>query len=312
MEKQRCPFCNKRVPLNPKSEDCKRCELPWGKEEHLFFPSLSGPSYQHPLDAQALEGLKKIPGVDMILKRFLSLTHERSMKVLYRSHSVRVGPNQYPKLYQKHKIACQTLNIPEPELYVALVDPLGSGLNAFTGGVDKPFIVISAQLLERLSPLETLALLGHEMGHIHSEHLLYKVAADTLIMLSYQVLGKTAIGGFLNTIGLPLQLALITWRHKSELSCDRAALVTAQDKTAVLSLIMKLAGGSLGEKVSLEAFIEQARQFEKDYQEDWLDKFWTLLLSFQSSHPLPVWRILELLKWEESGLYQKCISSQLT
>ena len=52
-------------------------------------------------------------------------------------------------------------------------------VNAFTGGVEKPIIVLHSALVERLNDEETLAVIAHEVGHIHAEHVLYLTAAQT-------------------------------------------------------------------------------------------------------------------------------------
>ncbi|KAG5614739.1 hypothetical protein H5410_014563 [Solanum commersonii] len=51
--------------------------------------------------------------------------------------------------------------------------------------------------------------------------------------------------------------------EQRELTCDRAALLVAQDPKVVVSVLMKLAGGcpSLSEKLNVDAFLEQARSY---------------------------------------------------
>jgi Zn-dependent protease with chaperone function len=120
-----------------------------------------------------------------------------------------------------------------------------------------------------------------------------------LLVLLNTALGSTPVGAILKSISLPIRIALLMWMHKSELSCDRTALLVVQDERVVMSALTKLAGGNLNGELSLDAFIAQAREFDKAYDENFLDKFWTLILAAQSSHPFPVWRISEILKWSE-------------
>ncbi|MBI3951887.1 MAG: hypothetical protein HY314_15680 [Acidobacteria bacterium] len=37
------------------------------------------------------------------------------------------------------------------------------------------------------------------------------------------------------------------------------------------------------------------------------DKVWTLIAAAQTTHPFPVWRVSEILKWVEEGGYQKVL-----
>lgn len=52
---------------------------------------------------------------------------------------------------------------------------------------------------------------------------------------------------------------LLRWLRAAELTCDRAALLVAQDHRVVISALMKLAGGSpkLNAELSVEAFLRQ-------------------------------------------------------
>jgi hypothetical protein len=67
--------------------------------------------------------------------------------------AVKVTPKQCPDLHAKLQIACTTLGVDMPDLYVQQ-NPM---VNAFTGGVEKPIIVLHSALIERLSDEETLA-----------------------------------------------------------------------------------------------------------------------------------------------------------
>lgn len=304
-QRVRCRFCNK---LNKTRTDvsseihprCGRCHLPLSEVPHHKWKEINPDQYIHPLDRQALAALRKVPGIDSILKKILEFTHESASRVFFSANSIQVNEQQYPALDAQLNIVCQTLNVPKPDLYIALSGPQGGlGLNAFTGGVEHPFIVIYASLLERLEPVEVLSVLAHEVGHIHCRHLLYKVAADLLVMVAGAMLKKTPIGGLLEMVSWPVQLALLNWSQKAELSCDRAALLVTQEPRAVMSTLMKMAGGSLSGTPNLDAFIEQARAFDRRAAESYLDKFWTLYTAGFSSHPFPVWRVAEVLQWVE-------------
>jgi Zn-dependent protease with chaperone function len=313
----RCRYCQKMNAfwqVEDQAANCRRCKLPLSEEPHHKWLSVHPDAYNHPLDRQALQALRQIPGIDLILKKLLELTHERMYRVMCNANSLLVGPDQFADLDTKLDIVCETLGVKKPKLYVSVTNDFGGvAVNAMTTGVEDPFIIIYAGLLERMSDEEIFAVLAHEVGHIHCQHLLYTAAAKTLLLLMFTVLGKTPVGAILNTIGLPIQIALIMWYQKAELSCDRAALLVTQNPRVVMSALMKLAGGTLKGDANLDAFIKQAKTFEKNYEEDFLDKFWTLLLASQSSHPFPVWRISEILKWTEDDSetgYQGLIQSE--
>jgi len=78
----------------------------------------------------------------------------------------------------------------------------------------------------------------------------------------------------------------------------------------IVSTMMKLAGGNLAAKVNYEEFINQARQFQKNYEEKWLDKIWTMIAAGGMSHPFPVWRVSEILEWVDEGGYKKVMDEE--
>ncbi|MBK7993310.1 MAG: M48 family metallopeptidase [Blastocatellia bacterium] len=305
-ERVRCRFCERlnkvKTPSTTTSASirCGRCRLPLSSDPHKKWTNLDPHSYIHPLDSQALSALQKLPGIDTILKKALEIFHESSARVMFTANSVRVNERQCPDLDAKLDVVCSTLGIEKPELYIAVTGPGGGlGFNAFTGGVEKPFIVIYSSLLERLDDMEVLAVLAHEAGHIHSQHLLYKVAADLLFFLSDVILRGSPFAAIADLLSLPIRIALLTWRHKAELSCDRAALLVTQNERVVASTMMKLAGGTLASRLDLDEFIAQARDFDKRAAEDFLHKFWTTIIAGTMSHPFPVWRVSEIIEWAE-------------
>ena len=74
--------------------------------------------------------------------------------------------------------------------------------------------------------------------------------------------------------------------------------------------MMKLAGGTFASKVDYELFLAQARDFEKNYDEKALDRFWADVITSGLSHPFPVWRVSEILKWVRSGDYDRIMSGE--
>lgn len=309
----RCRYCGQLNQLKPVAEGiaiCGRCRLELSESPHLKFSQLDPHAYVHPLDSQALAALKAIPGIDTILKKFLAMTYESYFRVVFMASCVRVNERQYPDLYAKLEIASTTLGIEKPELFVSVSDPFegGLGFNAFSSGVERPFIVVNSLLVERLTDEELLSILAHEVGHVHSQHMLYRAAAIILVLLArYALIAAPLTAGISAILTLTIQAALLNWYHKSELSADRASLLVTQNPKAVLTALMKLAGGTLASKVDYDEFVAQARAFEKGYAENLTDKLWALIAAAQTTHPFAVWRVSELLNWVDEGGYQKVL-----
>lgn len=303
----RCRYCGQKNSVKAdyknNTANCGRCKLPLSNEGHKKFADLNKHEYIHPLDSKALAALKAIPGVDSALKKLLEWTGESAIRVMFMASAVKVTPKQCPDLHAKLQIACTTLGVDMPDLFIQQ-NPL---VNAFTGGVEKPIIVLHSALIERLNDEETLAVIAHEVGHIHAEHVLYLTAARLMEALANLSVGKLIPGSeivkFIVSAGIAS--ALLAWARRAELSCDRAAALVVQDPHVVGRTMMKLAGGTFASKIDYEQFLEQGREFQKNYDEKKLDKFWADILNAGLSHPFPIWRVSEVIKWVESGEYDE-------
>jgi len=279
--------------------------MPLSDKPHKKFADLDKDQYIHPADSRALAALRAIPGIDSALKKLLAITGESAIRVIFTASAIKVTPKQCPDLHAKLQIACTTLGVDMPDLFVQQ-NPVA---NAFTGGVERPVIVLYSQLIERLTDEEVLAVVAHEVGHIHAEHVLYLTAARLIEFLAKSaVLASPLIPIVKEILTLTMRSALLAWARRAELSCDRAALLVTQDAHVIGRTMMKLAGGTYASRVDYEQFLAQARDFQKNYDEKALDRFWADVITSGLSHPFPVWRVSEILQWVESGQYKELIT----
>ncbi|MBP7475860.1 MAG: M48 family metallopeptidase [Pyrinomonadaceae bacterium] len=307
-----CRFCGQKNAVKPDyvngEANCGRCKLPLSNEPHKKFANLHKNDYVHPLDKKALAAVKAIPGVDSALKKLLEWTGESAIRVMFMASAVKVTPNQCPDLYAKLEIACNTLGVEKPDLYLQQ-NPI---VNAFTGGVEKPIIVLHSALIERLNDEETLAVLAHEVGHIHAEHVLYLTAARLIEALINVSIARLIPGSEIIKliVSMGLASALLNWSRRAELSCDRAALLVVQDPHVIGRTMMKLAGGTFASKIDYDLFLEQGREFKKNYDESRLDRFWADVMNSGLSHPFPIWRVAEVLEYVETGEYEALMEKE--
>lgn len=301
----RCRYCGQKNAVKDgyenNSANCGRCKLPLSNEPHKKFADLSKHDYVHPADSKALAALRAIPGIDSALRKLLAVTGESAIRVLLTASSVKVTPKQAPDLHAKLQIACTTLGVEMPDLFVQQ-SPV---VNAYTYGVEKSVVVLHSALLERLTDEETLAVISHEVGHIHAEHVLYLTAARIIELLTNASVARLLPGSeiikFIISAGI--SSALLAWSRRAELSCDRAALLVTQDAHVIGRTMMKLCGGTFASKIDYEEFLEQGREFKKTCEDSVLDKFWANIINAGQTHPFPVWRVGEILEWVETGQY---------
>ena len=263
------------------------------ERRRIRLTGIQSQAWEHPADRLALRSLQSIPVLDTVIKAIYSQTLERSIRLAYLASSVKVTQRQFKNLDNLLAEACEVLDLPEkPELFIAH-NPF---LNAGAVGVDKPFIVLNSSLLE-FSDEEIFSVIGHELGHIKSGHLLYRTLLLILVKMS-QIISKIPVSGLALEA---LILALQEWGRKSELSADRAEALTVQNPDVVIHALMRLAGGRKTEEMNLAEFIAQADEYKNSNSV--IDTTHKILNTLWLSHPFPVVRAVELLQWVRSGEY---------
>ena len=267
--------------------------------ERRRFPGLSPRAYEHPADRAALVALRKVPGFDLVVRKLFGTIGDRSLRLAFLASSVRVSERQFPDVHRVYVEACRTLDVdPMPELYVAQT-PI---VNAGAVGVDRPFIVINSGSLQLLSLEELQFVLGEEVGHVLSGHVLYKTMQRLLMRMTLLALSVPLGGAALYAIST----ALLEWDRKSELSADRAGLLVVQKPELAMRVQMKLAGGGQTEQMDMSEFLEQAREYEEGGSV--LDGVVKLLNLLGRTHPFPVLRLAELQRWIDSGAYEAVLA----
>jgi Zn-dependent protease with chaperone function len=274
-------------------------ELP--EDQRLI--GISPKSYEHPADRAATAALQSIPMLDTVVRKLIELGYERAFQQLLLASAVRLGEDQMPEVWASHRAALARLDIHEiPDLYIAQM-PF---INAMAVGSKNPMVVLNSGTVNALEPDELRTVLGHEAGHILSDHVLYTTALMILLQIGVGPLMRLPFFA-----GLPLlaiQLALLEWSRAAELTCDRAATLVNRSPMTTCQTLMVVAGGAASRKLSLDAFVRQANEYE-----DW-EPGWDKLMRFRSellvTHPFPVRRVSELMKWVRSGEYDRIVGGE--
>src|SRR5688500_17356160 len=262
---------------------------------------ISSKAYEHPADRAATAALKSIPMLDQVVRKLIEYGYERALRQVFLAGSVKLGSEQLPDVYAAHRAALARLDITEvPELFLTQFPVT----NAAAIGSERPMVVINSRTVEVLDEEELRTVLGHEAGHILSDHVLYRTAL--MILLSVSGLGRMPFFA-----GLPLlavRLALLEWYRAAELSADRAATLVNRDPLVSCRTLMVLAGGMPSRKLDLDAFIRQAAAYE-EWEPGW-DKLARVRIELGQTHAFPVKRVSELMKWVRSGEYDRVMSGE--
>jgi len=268
-------------------------EKPMSKSPSLHF---HGNDFIHPADQAAREELEAIPGFTTALKTFLRTFHEQQFHGVNMATKVRLGPRQLPHLYRLLPPLCRQLGIDEPEFYLEM-NPVP---NAYTYGDTRIFITVTSGMLQLLDENELSTVLAHECGHIVCRHVLYHTMANVLMH------GSGLLGSLMSILSKPIQLGLLYWYRRGEFSADRAAAAVMRNPEAVVTTMIRLAGGPkhLTEHVNVAEYLEQARAYDSLQDSSW-DKILQGLAIMNSTHPFCSVRAREVRHWGQSDAYRR-------
>jgi len=260
------------------------------------YPNISAKAYEHPADRAATAALKAVPMLDTVVRKLIEWRYERALRQMYLSNAIRVGERQLPDLWSHQVAVCRILDMPATyDVYVA--DQVFA--NAMAIGSQNPIVVVGSPLIGRLDAGEQRSVLAHEVAHILSDHMVYRTALQILL---------SAGGGVPFPLAIPamaVRAVLLEWYRASELSCDRAQTLVVRDPQIVCRTLMVMAAGMRADRLDLDAFLAQAREYE-----DWddpSDRVRRFFYEINATHPYAVRRVSEVMKWVQSGEYDRIV-----
>ena len=269
------------------------------RTEHVLT-AIDSRSWEHPADRAALSALRKLPAFDEVLKTLFGFFGEKPVRLAFQANAVRVSPTQFPRVHRLHQRASAALDAPADYPVFVTQTPI---VNAGAYGMERPFIVVHSAMLELLDDEELHFVLGHEIGHIMSGHVLYTTMMVILLRLAER--GFPLVG----LAARAILIALLEWYRKAELSSDRAGALAVQRPEAAMRTMLKLAGGGRsGRETNLAEFIQQADEYRSGG--DLADQVFKVLGVLGVDHPFPVLRVAELRDWYESGDYDRILRGE--
>ena len=224
-----CPNCG--VYVNVERFFCLKCG-------HRLVPltryDVTIEDFIYPPDRDGLDALKQVAAIYPIVNKLVLKKYIKSAGSWLSENAVEVGPSsELGSMLRECGLILGLKSI--PKAYILRSDEP----NAFTFGSDKlQFLVISSGLLEILSDRELKAVIGHELGHVKCDHVVYHTLAELLtrgILFSSNILG---LG--LESLSPIFKILLLSWHRESEVSADRASLLVVNDPNVIKSLLAKL------------------------------------------------------------------------
>ncbi len=256
-------------------------------------------AWEHPADRAALQALRKIPVFDEVLRKVFGFFGEKPIRLAFLANSVRISEHQFPRVHGLYQGVLKTLDAPEDYPLFVSQTPI---VNAGAYGMDEPFIILNSGTVHLLDDEQLSYVIGHELGHIMSDHVLYRTMTQILIQLAgmgFPIVGLAARA---------VLVALLEWSRKSELSSDRGGLLAVQNPQGVMGGMLRMAGGGGEEEMSLDEFIVQAEEYRESG--DVADQVFKVLNLMGQSHPFYVLRLAEIRSWIEAGEYDRILRGE--
>lgn len=259
---------------------------------------LQSSQYEHPEDRAFLRDLQAIPGITPLTKTILDWSYLKWTIVALKGSNFKVTKESCPDLYRIVEENAKVLDLDNmPEIYTQW----GYFVNAYTTGYENSnILVLYSGAVDLLTENELKFIIGHEMGHMKSQHVLYHVMAENITDLMSANLLKFGVA-----------LTLMRWYRMSEFTADRAGLLACQDIDAAIDAIRKMAGvpGKYFDMLDRESFMQQARDFQNSTK-DSIKSLIKNISILDKTHPWTIMRAAELLKWYQSGEYAAILAKQ--
>lgn len=247
---------------------------------------------RYPKEEKILRGLLSIYPLKKVANLFVKISSYLFEGFLL-GEAVKVSPRNYPHIYRISKDAVSTLQLKNPPAVFVVQDPL---FIAYTVGVKEKYqIILSSGIVENFTRKEIAFVIGHEIGHIVFDHILFHS-----IMTFYTLFASSI--PVINYILFPSFLPLLAWSRNSEISADRVGLLICRDLKASLNAMMKLSGGKeILKHVSTEEYMKQLELLKSSPGR---------FLEFFSTHPFLPKRGKALSIFYASPLYRSFFKSQ--
>ena len=313
---KKCLGCGEVIPTNQPT--CQKCGSSFihchqcGRlimDKNYFCPdckTLRGISLTYQIPPQDLEH-PSMQQMNNLLRQSTSLTTTAQMiskkvgKPWYESlfNSILTSENQYSRIYELSYIAARRIGMKTmPSVYIEA----DRGYQTATYGSDQDsFVNIGTFLPRLLNDRELLFVLGHELGHLISNHALWTTVSMFLVG---QHRGTVMSDGLLSYFSNPFKIVeqgmesvISSWMRVADLTADRAALLVVGDFDTAKRVLFLLYFKSRRElqDVNLDEWVKQQVTQDSGTQK---------LSEFGSPTPYLGSRLKELQSFYQSPQYE--------
>ncbi|RLG06740.1 MAG: hypothetical protein DRN59_02485 [Thaumarchaeota archaeon] len=230
-----CPRCGVFVSVD--KIFCIRCGY---RIIPLTSYDLAASDFIYPPDRDALESLEKLTPLSPIANELFLKKYVREILHQLRDRLTEINlESRLGHLIRECGIILGLRSLPRS--YILYSDrPI-----AFTfGSKSSQYLVLSSGLLRLMDEDELKATIGHELGHLKCGHIIYHTLAEILTRGIELSLGF--VNELFSLLSPMIRLPLLSWHRDSEISADRAALLTVGNPAKIASLLQKLSATKEG------------------------------------------------------------------
>lgn len=253
----------------------------------------------HKDDKSVIDKFNLIPGFKSFLNNTVGAVREAYCNVEAAGDGWLITEQSSPELYGRLKEACRVLNVRDIPRFNSEWFYMPSSVSS---GRENFRIILTSGAIDLLDETEQLFFLGHELGHNLCGHKPYQMLLESLYLPMAEIQNVKVWA----TI---IKVPLLDWYRKCDLTADRMGLLCCQDINAALRTMIKRAGlpKKYYKSINIPAFLKQAEEFETKYTGTVNTMAKTLALN-SSAFPWMVHRAAELVKWYQSGEYQRILN----
>ncbi len=256
--------------------------------------------YQHPLEERTFNALQKnFFAVETVIEYYSNIVvPQRRVDLL--GKTIKVNRTQFGKIYLMLKEICVLLNVPLPDVFIYEDFYYGARI----GGLDEPWIEISAKTVSDFKDEELTFLLATQVARIHAGHLKTLALIEQYRNIEHSSLG-TILGSFTlgisNIISEGFLLATNKWMRVSTYSMDACGFLIVKNIRPIVNEFIKevLNSKQLLEHVNVKDFIKQSMLIDNYH-----DTF-SSYKKLQQEVPFTSYRIKELLRYISSDRAKK-------
>jgi Zn-dependent protease with chaperone function len=254
--------------------------------------------FEHP----SMQKMNQFFRGSVVLRKSAESLSRKIGKPWYEStfNSILATDKQYPRVLETGLLAARRLGARQmPSFYVEL----DRGYQSATyGSEDGAFVNVGAFLPRFLNDEELLFVLGHEIGHLVSQHALWTTVSMFLVGQQRQNLMAEGVMGFLSN---PLKLieggveSIVTnWMRVADFTADRAALlaVGSFEKAKRAIFLLHLRSRRELDEMDIDEWVRQA-----EAQDQTMSKVSQMMTS---STPYLGVRLVELRNFAASPQYE--------